>query len=385
MRTADAFVSDRESGQNEGLHQPARPITMNPLLEVRTLGQQIWLDNLSRSLLNDGHLARFVAEDGVCGVTTNPSIFHKAIADGRYYEDDLARLMTAPLDAETRYEALVIPDVQRACDLLLPTYRDSGREAGYVSLEVSPALAYDAEATIAAGLRLRAAVDRENLLIKVPATEAGLVAIEGLVASGVSVNVTLMFSLAHVDAVASAYVAGLERLREAGGEPASVMSVASLFLSRVDTAVDKRLEEIGGDALQLRGKSAVAMAKLAYRRYIERFHGASFAPLRSAGARPQFMLWASTGTKNPAYNDLLYVEPLIGRETVNTLPDATLAALRDHGRAALTIEEGIEAAEAQFKVLADLGIDMDSLGQQLQADGLKQFEQAFSALLELTA
>ena len=366
------------------INQP-NPITMNPLLEVRALGQQLWLDNLSRSLLNDGHLARFIAEDGVCGVTTNPSIFHKAIADGRYYEDDLARLLAQALDAEARYEALVIPDVQRACDLLLPIHRDSGRDAGYVSLEVSPALAHDAEATIAAGLRLKAAVDRENLLIKVPATEAGLVAIEGLIAQGVSVNVTLMFSLAHVDAVASAYVAGLERLRQAGGDPASVMSVASLFLSRVDTAVDKRLEEIGGDALQLRGKSAVAMAKLAYRRYLERFHHAGFTPLRSAGARPQFMLWASTGTKNPAYHDLLYVEPLIGPETVNTLPDATLAALRDHGHAAPTIEAEIKAAEDQFKALANLGVDMDGIGQQLQAEGLKQFEQAFAALLELTA
>ncbi len=357
----------------------------NPLLEVRALGQQIWLDNLSRSLLNDGHLTRLIAEDGVCGVTTNPSIFHKAIAGGRYYEDDLARLLTQALDAEARYEALVIPDVQRACDLLLPTHRDSDREVGYVSLEVSPALAHDAEATIVAGLRLKAAVDRENLLIKVPATAAGLVAIEGLTAKGVSVNVTLMFSLAHVDAVASAYVAGLERLQQAGGNPASVMSVASLFLSRVDTAVDKRLEDMGGDTLRLRGKSAVAMAKLAYRRYLERFHGSGFTSLRSVGAWPQFMLWASTGTKNPAYHDLLYVEPLIGPETVNTLPDATLAALRDHGHAAPTIEDDIEAAEAQFKALADLGIDLDSVGQQLQTDGLKQFEQAFSALLELTA
>lgn len=358
---------------------------MNPLLEVRALGQQIWLDNLSRSLLNDGHLAHFIAEDGVCGVTTNPSIFHKAIADGRYYEADLARLRNEPLDAEARYEALVIPDVRRACDLLLATHRDSNGDAGYVSLEVSPTLAHDAEATIAAGIRLKHAVARDNLLIKVPATMAGLAAIEGLIGQGVSVNVTLMFSLAHVDAVAAAYFAGLERLRDSGGDPATVMSVASLFLSRVDTAVDKRLEEIGGNALQLRGKSAVAMAKLAYRHYLERFHGAGFTPLRTHGARPQFMLWASTGAKNPAYSDLLYVEPLIGPETVNTLPDGTLVALRDHGHAAATIEDDIEAAEAQFKALSALGIDMDELGLQLQNDGLKQFEQAFAALLELTA
>lgn len=358
---------------------------MNPLLAVRALGQQLWLDNLSRSLLNDGHLARFIAADGLCGVTTNPSIFHKAIADGRYYEDDLARLLAAPMGAEARYEALVIPDVQRACDLLLPTHSASGGSAGYVSLEVSPSLAHDADATVAAGLRLKAAVSRDNLLIKVPATSAGLDAITRLIAHGISVNVTLMFSLAHVDAVASAYLAGLEKLIQTGGNPATVMSVASLFLSRVDTAVDKRLEEIGGAALQLRGKSAVAMAKLAYQRYLERFTQGAFSALRGRGARPQFMLWASTGTKNPAYSDLLYVEPLIGAETVNTLPDGTLAALRDHGHAATTIETDIESAQAQFGALAALDIDMNRLGESLQSDGLAQFEQAFSALLELTA
>ncbi len=358
---------------------------MNPLLQVRQHGQQIWLDNLSRTLLNDGHLARFVADDGIAGVTTNPAIFHKAIAGGRYYEGDLAALKQRPLSAEARYEALVIPDVQRACDLLAPLHRDSAGEAGYVSLEVSPALAHDAEGTVAAGLRLKAAVDRANLLIKVPATAAGLVAIERLIGAGVSVNVTLMFSLAHVDAVAAAYVRGLEQRRGAGGDLASLMSVASLFLSRVDTLVDKQLEEIGGDALQLRGRTAVATAKLAYRRYRERFHGAAFAGLRAAGGRPQYMLWASTGTKNPAYSDLLYVEPLIGAETVNTVPDATLDALRDHGRIASTLDTELAAADAQYATLEALGIDLDAVGERLQQEGLAQFEQAFAALLELTA
>ena len=358
---------------------------MNPLLQVRQFGQQIWLDNLSRTLLNDGHLARFINEDGVTGITTNPAIFHKAISGGRYYEDDLAGLKQQPMSAEARYEGLVIPDVQRACDLLAPLFRDSGGEAGYVSLEVSPALAHDAAGTLAAGLRLKAAVNRPNLLIKVPATRAGLVAIEELVAAGISVNVTLMFSLTHVDAVAQAYVRGLERLRAQGGDLRSVMSVASLFLSRVDTLVDKQLEALAADTPALPGRTAVARARLAYQRYRARFHGEGFANLRAAGARPQYMLWASTGTKNPAYSDLLYVEPLIGAETVNTLPDATLDALRDHGKAAATLELELDQAQAQFATLAAAGIDLEAAGERLQQEGLAQFEQAFAALLELTA
>lgn len=357
---------------------------MNPLLQVREQGQQIWLDNLSRTLLNEGHLARFIAEDGVAGVTTNPAIFYKAIAGGRYYEDDLAALKTQAIGAEARYERLVIPDVQRACDLLLPLHRERNGNAGYVSLEVSPALADDAEGTVAAGLRLKAAVDRPNVLIKVPATAAGLVAIERLIGAGVSVNVTLMFSLAHVDAVAAAYVRGLERLQAAGGDLSRVMSVASLFLSRVDSLIDTQLDETGGEALTLRGKAAVATARLAYQRYRERFHGPAFAALRAAGARPQFMLWASTGTKNPAYSDLLYVEPLIGPETVNTLPDGTLDALRDHGKVANTLELDVDQARAVFDDLARYSIDMNAAGEKLQADGLRQFEEAFAKLLELT-
>jgi len=358
---------------------------MNPLLQIKNHGQQAWLDNLSRTLLNDGHLERLVTEDGISGVTTNPAIFHKAIADGRYYEDDLARLRAQPLSAEERYEQLVIPDVQRACDLLLPLWRESSAEAGYVSLEVSPSLARDAEGTLAAGDRLHAAVARPNLLIKVPATPEGIEAIENLVARGISVNVTLMFSLEHVDEVATAYERGIRRWIALGGDPHAVMSVASLFLSRVDARVDKRLEILGGDALKLRGHTAVSLAKLAYQRYRERFHGAGFADCVAHGARPQYMLWASTGTKNPEYSDLLYVEPLIGPETVNTLPDATMAALRDHGRVANTLEQGIEAAEAQFEALSALGIDLHEVGEELQEEGLRQFDVAFAELLKLTA
>jgi len=358
---------------------------MNPLLQVRALGQQIWLDNLSRALLDGGDLARLISEDGIAGVTTNPAIFQKAIASGRDYESDLARLKQQPITAEERYERLAIADVQRACDLLHPLFEQSRGNAGYVSLEVSPALAHDAEGTVAAGRRLHAQTGRPNLLIKVPATPAGLIAVERLIGKGINVNVTLLFSLAHARATADAYLRGLERLRAAGGALEQAMSVASLFLSRVDTLVDARLEAAGGEALSHRGQAAVAMTKLAYQDWRERFHGPDFAALRAAGARPQYLLWASTGTKNPAYSDLLYVEPLIGAETVTTLPDATLAALRDHGRVDETLTHGAEAARTLVEQLAMHGIDLTEAGEILQADGLKQFEQAFARLLEQTA
>ncbi|NTV10894.1 MAG: transaldolase, partial [Zoogloea sp.] len=251
---------------------------MNPLQSARELGQQIWLDNLSRTLLNEGHLAALIAQ-GVAGVTTNPAIFHKAIADGRYYAEDLAALKAQALDAEARYERLVIADVQRACDLMRPVFDASSGDAGYVSLEVSPALAEDEAGTVAAARRLHAEVARDNLLVKIPATAAGVRAIETLTGEGISINVTLIFSLAHVDAVAAAYQRGLARLAAAGGEVGRVKSVASLFLSRWDSLVDKKLEALGGAALELRGKTAVAIARLAYQRYQERFQGPGFADL----------------------------------------------------------------------------------------------------------
>lgn len=360
---------------------------MNRLLQVRTLGQQIWLDNLSRSLLREGHLARLVREDGVAGVTTNPAIFEKAIAGGKYYEDDLAVLKKKDLSAEQRYEALVIPDVQAACDVLLDTWNESKGEAGYVSLEVSPDLAHDEDGTVAAAHRLHAAVKRPNVLIKIPATAAGVKAIERVIADGISVNVTLMFSLAHVQAVADAYVAGLQARADAGKDVSGIYSVASVFLSRVDTTVDATLEAVGTpEALALRGRSAVAMAKRAYQMYCERYdEDAAFSALRDKGARPQYMLWASTGTKNPAYSDLLYVEPVMGPETINTVPDATLEALIDHGQVAARLDEDLEAAVAQYEALACYRVDMTEVGEALQAAGVKQFEDAFAKLLAVTA
>jgi len=359
---------------------------MNALQQTKQLGQSIWLDNLSRTLIREGGLQRLIDEDGVSGITSNPAIFFKAISESPYYREDVARLKASRTPAEPLYEALVIPDIQAACDLMRPEYQRSGGRDGYVSLEVSPALAHDAAGTIAAGLRLKAAVQRKNLLIKVPATAAGLKAIEELIAQGCSVNVTLMFSLAHVNGVAQAYIRGLQRLVDAGGDPRPVKSVASLFLSRVDTLVDKQLEAAAGAALALRalyGKAGVALAKLAYREYQKNFKSEAFAKLAARGAQPQFMLWASTGTKNPAYNDVMYVESLIGTETINTVPDTTLAAFRDHGKATATLESGMNDAQSHFDALAKAGIDMHQAGETLQVEGVKLFEQAFDQLLKL--
>jgi transaldolase len=360
---------------------------MNPLLRLHALGQRIWLDNLSRTLLREGTLKKLVSENRIAGVTSNPTIFFKAISESPHYREELQRLKSdATLSAEQRYEALAIADIQAACDLLQPMFKSTSGEDGYVSLEVSPALAHDAPATVSAGLRLKTAVSRANLLIKVPATAAGLVAIEELIAQGCSVNVTLMFSQRHVRDVAQAYLRGITRHIEGGGEAHKVRSVASLFLSRVDTLVDKRLEAIGGEsALALRGRSAVALAKLAYQDHLTLFSDSAFGALGKRGARAQTLLWASTGTKNPAYSDVLYVESLIGPRTINTVPDATLAAFREHGRAEATLETGIDAASEQFSALQRLGIDMEAVGQELQVEGLKQFADSFRQLLALTA
>lgn len=357
---------------------------MNPLLAVKSYGQQIWLDNLSRTLLREGVLERLVREDGIDGVTSNPSIFHKAVSESPYYKDDLVRLKGLSDSPESRYEALVIPDVREACDILHATFQASSGDAGYVSLEVSPHLADDEEGTVLAAHRLRAAVGRENVLIKVPSTPTSIRAFERLTAEGVNVNVTLMFSVRHEMAVAQAYMRGARKWVESGGNPRSLKSVASIFLSRVDTLVDKKLEALGSDeALALRGLSAVSMSKLAYQRYRELFHGPGFADLAKLGVRPQYPLWASTGTKNSAYRDVLYMETLIGAETVNTVPDATLAAFRDHGVADRTVDKHTGEAQVHIDALAKLGISLDDVGEQLQAEGVKLFIDAFDKLLAL--
>lgn len=352
---------------------------MNQLQAVRTFGQQIWLDNLSRGLIESGELANWLA-DGIAGVTSNPAIFHKAIAHDPSYRQALLEIRDRITDPEARYEALVLPDIQASCDLLAPLYEDSRGEAGYVSLEVSPALAHDALGTIAAARRLWAAIARPNAMIKVPATPAGIEALSTLIAEGINVNITLLFSLSQLEATWDAYIAGLNARVEADLPVHSIRAVASFFLSRIDHAIDAQLPEA------LQGKTAIALARQAYRRYQARFHGAEFAPFKSLGAWPHILLWASTGTKNPAYSDVLYVESLMGAETVNTVPDATLLAFRDHGQAAerLCAEDG-EHTDAQLAGVAAAGIDLEALGAKLLQDGLKSFDEAFAALLVLTA
>jgi transaldolase len=358
----------------------------NPLIAVKALGQHLWLDNLSRTHLAEGILGRLIADDGIDGVTSNPAIFHKAITGSPHYQADLQRLRASGIAPEARVEALVIPDVQAACDLLRPAHAASAGDAGYVSLEVAPALAHDAPATVAAAQRLAAAVGRDNLLIKVPATPAGLIAFEQLTALGLRVNVTLIFSLAQHAAVCDAYVRGALAWVGRGGDARRLRAVTSVFLSRVDTLVDRRLEALGTPAARaLAGKSGVALAKRCYQQYLDRFHGPAFAGLAAAGVRPATPLWASTGTKNPAYSDVLYVEPLIGPETINTLPDATLAAFRDHGRVAPTLTEGMDAARAHIQALAALGIDLDDVGETLQVEGVRLFADAYDQLLAAVA
>ena len=354
----------------------------NPLLALKGLGQHIWLDNLSRTLLREGGLQRLINEDGVDGVTSNPSIFEKAIANGTYYREDLERLRGAGLDAEACYESLVIADIRAACAMLLPAFRESRGDAGYVSLEVSPALANDTAGTVAAARRLRGLVGLDNVLIKVPATPSGIEAFFRLTVEGISVNVTLIFSLAQYEAVVQAYRRGAIRWLESGGQARHLRSVASVFLSRVDTVVDKRLDELGTmHAARLSGRSGVALAKCCHGRYRDIFHGPDFALLRLAGIRPQTPLWASTGSKNLAYSDVLYVEPLIGPESINTLPDATLAAFRKHGQVANKLKEGLDEAQIHIQALMELGIDLNAVGDSLQLDGVRLFAEAYQKIL----
>lgn len=352
---------------------------MNRLQAIRPFGQRIWLDNLSRDLLFSGELARLINQDGIAGVTSNPTIFHKAISTDRRYRDDLAALKARGMGAEKTYEELVIPDVRTACDMMLPVYQQSERDDGYVSLEVSPLLASDVEGTLRSARDLWQSVGRPNLMIKIPATVEGIAAFRVLIREGINVNITLLFSLPQVEAVWDAYIGAL-RERLADGQPLGhVKAVASFFLSRVDALLDPKLPEA------LRGKVAVSLSKVAYERYLERFHGEEFAELARAGGRPQYLLWASTGTKNPAYSDVLYVESLIGAETINTVPDATLEKFRDHGEAAATLRQDLDDARATLAAVPAAGIDLHAVGESLQQDGLKLFVDSFNALLELTA
>lgn len=362
----------------------------NRLLAVKALGQRIWLDNLSRTLLEDGTLTRLIEEDGIAGVTSNPSIFYNAIRTDNRYQEQLDQLRIELDDLEACYESLVIPDIQKACDLNLFQFETSQGEDGWVSLEVSPNLAHDTEGTVENALRFVDEIHRPNLMIKIPATESGLKAMEILIGRGVSVNATLIFSLKHTEGVAHAYLRGIKQLISQGGDPRAIKAVASYFLSRVDTLVDKELARFDPKDVQgLYGKTAVNIAKLAYQRYQSLFapNESNWMHCHEANARPLWLLWASTGTKNPAYSDVKYVEELIAAQTVNTVPEGTLNAFRDHGTPLLTLNtiEEFALAEAQHTQLAHLGLDLDLIGEQLQREGLQQFEQAYAKLLELMA
>jgi transaldolase len=353
---------------------------MSRLKQLTQLGQAVWLDYIRRDLLDDGALERLVREDGVSGVTSNPAIFREAIAGSELYDSQIRSELESDPDLEIGelYERLVFSDIRRAADILLPVYEGTAGADGFVSLEVSPHLARDADGTIAEAQRFWQAVDRPNLMIKVPATAEGVPAVEELLAGGINVNITLMFSLAHYDAVAAAYLRGVER----HSRPREVASVASFFVSRVDSLVDRRLAERDDPrAGRLAGKVAVANSKLTYARFRELFDGPAFAAARASGARPQRVLWASTSTKNPAYSDVLYVEELIGPATVNTLPPATIEAFRDHGTVGETLTEGLDEARRTLDELEALGVSLDELTEQLQRDGLEKFAQPFDELL----
>jgi transaldolase/glucose-6-phosphate isomerase len=358
--------------------------TKNPLLELKAHGQSIWLDYIRRNLITSGELKRLVEEDGLSGLTSNPTIFDKAIAGSSDYDEQLRQLLTADpnLAPAALFDAIEIADIQAAADVLRPVYDRTDGADGFVSIEVAPVLARDTTGSIAEGRRLWNAVNRPNLLVKIPATPEGIPAILTLIAEGINVNITLMFSLAHYEAVANAYISGLER----NFQPQHVASVASFFVSRVDTAVDKELEKVGTpEALALRGTIAVANSKLVYQRFQEIFSSERWKNLSKRGARVQRVLWASTGTKNPAYSDVLYVESLIGPDTVNTVPPATLNAFRDHGKVRETVTEGVDQARAAIAQLAKLGIDLNAITEKLQEDGVKAFSESMDKLLESLA
>ena len=348
---------------------------MTILSDVKALGQQIWLDNLSRSLVQSGELAEML-QKGVCGVTSNPAIFQKAFAGDKLYADEIAALKQQNLTPKQRYETLAIADVQAACDVCLPEFEKSGGKTGFVSLEVAPDLSHDAAGTVAEAKRLHAAINRPNVMIKVPTTDAGVAALEQLVSDGISINLTLLFSRTQTLKAYEAYVKGIEGRLKAGKPVDRIQVVASFFISRIDNALDATLPE------HLQGKTAIALAKAAYQDWQDFFDGERFAALKAQGANPVQLLWASTGVKNPAYPDTLYVDSLIGPNTVNTVPDATLKAFIDRGTAKPTLTEGTEEAAAQLAEVEKLGIDVEALATRLQEDGLKQFEEAFKKLLE---
>jgi len=351
------------------------------LHQLSELGQSVWIDFLSRKMLQTGELEGLMRDDAVVGITSNPTIFQKAISEGDLYDEQIRACLDELDDPKEIFWRLAEKDVGDACDVLRSVWDAGHGQDGYVSIEVDPNLARDTEATIAEARRLHAEIDRPNLFVKIPATKEGLPAIEEMIASGKSINVTLIFSLERYAEVVEAYIRGVERLVESGGDPSPVASVASFFVSRVDTETDKRLDDIGGHD-ELKGKLAIANAKLAYQRYKELFSGARWAPLAEKGATKQRCLWASTSTKNPAYRDVMYVEELIGPETVNTMPEETIRAFQDHGEVALALEQDLDKATGLFEQLAGAGIDYDDVVRVLEEEGVQKFADSFAELLD---
>lgn len=349
------------------------------LQALHDAGQSIWLDYIDRTMLHNGDLERRLTDDVLTGMTSNPTIFQKALAEGHAYDDQL-RGAPASLDVGQLFELVETQDVRDACDIFANVYHSTDGQDGFVSIEVSPGLANDATGTIEEARRLWKTVNRPNLLVKVPGTEQGAHAVRQLITEGINVNITLLFAVSAHERVIDAYIDGLEA-RVARGEPIDrIASVASFFVSRVDTEVDRRLEAIGGEARRLEGKAAIANAKMAYQLFVTKFGGSRWAALEAKGARVQRPLWASTSTKNAAYRDVVYVENLIGPHTVNTMPPKTLEDFRDHGIVARTVDADVDAARADLAALARAGIDIDDVTDTLLREGITSFEKSFSTL-----
>jgi transaldolase len=351
------------------------------LHELYDAGVSPWIDSVSREMLDTGELARLMEEDAIVGVTSNPTIFQKALSTGDWYDEQLGELLKSEDDPTEIFLQLAMEDIRRACDLMKPVWDRTEGVDGYVSIEVDPTLAYDRESTFEQAMRLHEEVDKPNLFVKIPATVPGLAAIEDCIAKGKSINVTLIFSLDRYAAVAEAYIRGLERLVAGGGDPEKVASVASFFVSRVDTEADRRLEEAGQP--KLKGKLAIANAKLAYRHWQQAFAGPRWEFLAAKGAASQRCLWASTSTKDPDYRDVMYVEELIGPETVNTMPAETVVAFQDHGVVKQnSILEGLDEAERLLEQLAEAGVDYDDVVATLEEEGVQKFADSFGDLLD---
>jgi len=355
-------------------------MSSSPMTHLSALGQSVWIDFLSRESIREGHLQRLIDEDSVVGATSNPTIFQKAMTAGNAYDEQLRKEAGRGSNVRETFWALAERDIEDACDLFRPVWDGGAGRDGYVSLEVDPGLAYDTLATYREAIRLHKAVDRPNLMVKIPATKPGLAAIEDVIAKGHSINVTLIFSLRRYADVAESYTRGIERLIAAGGDPSTVASVASFFVSRIDTEADRRLDEIGGHD-ELKGKLAIANAKLAYQHYKRAFTGERWEYLAEKGATPQRVLWASTSTKNPAYRDTMYVEELIGPDTVNTMPEQTISDFQDHGKPALRLEREVDQARGLLAELAAAGVDYDDLTDTLEREGVEKFSASFDELL----